>query len=76
MRRGKATKDDILITNIDITAEIASAKTRGEVLTTLEAVERIHQRRQANRDQYGWFRALQIERELREERQGRGRDAR
>lgn len=68
MRRGKATKDDILITNIDITSEIVAASTRGETLTTLEAVERIHQRRQANRDQYGWFRALQIERELREAR--------
>lgn len=66
--RGKTTKDDILITNIDITSEIAAASVRGETLTTLEAVERIHQRRQVNRDQYGWFRALQIERELREAR--------
>jgi len=76
MRRGKATKDDILITNIDITSEIAAASVRGETLTVLEAIERIHQRRQANRDQYGWYHALQLERELREARQGRGRDAR
>ena len=75
--RGKTTKDDnLIISNIDIQSEITAASVRGEVLTTLEAVERIHQRRQVNRDQYGWFRALQIERELREARQGRGRDAR
>ena len=70
MRRGKATKDDkLIISNTDIQAEITAASVRGEVLTTVEAAERIHQRRQANKDKFGWFHALQIERELREARQ-------
>ena len=69
--RGKTTKDvNLIISNQDIQAEITAASVRGEVLTVLEAVECIHQRRQVNRDQFGWFRALQIERELREARQG------
>lgn len=65
MKQGERRRQqaDILITNASIDAEIEAAALRGEVLTRLDAIDRIHQRRTQFRRDCGWYRAIRAERE-------------